>query len=246
METPALNILITGGSGKLGQELLKKYPEAIHPSHREMDIADAQSVNAYITEHKPELVIHCAAITGIRDCEENKERAWQINVQGTENLVKACQTSAGCYFVYVSTACVFRGDRGDFTENDLPYPKNFYALTKLLSEFTVKNSQLAKTLIIRTNFVAREKWPYERAFVDRFGTYLFADDLAAAMASVMEEGFTGIVHICGQEKLSMYELAKITTPDIKPMTLQEYHGPPLTENMTLRSVRIPSFKITKQ
>ncbi len=241
-----MNILITGGSGKLGKELIRLFPNAVHPSHKEMDITDAQSVNAYIAEHKPDLAIHCAAITGIRECEENQQKAWQVNVIGTENLAKACQKLAQCYFVYVSTACVFRGDKGDYTENDLPYPKNFYALTKLLCEFTVKNSQLTKALIIRTNFVAKEKWPYEKAFVDRFGTYLFADDLALAIALVIEKGISGIVHICGEEKLSMYQLAKLTTPDIKPMTLQEYQGPPLTENMTLRSVRIPPFKISKQ
>lgn len=241
-----MNILITGGSGKLGKELFKQFPNAVHPSHKEMDITNPQSVNTFIAEQRPDLIIHCAAITGIRECEENQQKAWQVNVVGTENLIKACQKLPNCYFVYVSTACVFRGDRGDYTENDLPYPKNFYALTKLLCEFTIKSSHLTKSLIIRTNFVGREKWPYEKAFVDRFGTYLFADDLAAAMASVIEKGLTGIVHICGEEKLSMYELAKLTTPNIKPMTLLEYHGPPLTENMTLRSVRIPPFKISKQ
>jgi hypothetical protein len=46
---------------------------------------------------------------------------------------------------------------------------------------------------------ARERWPYPKAFVDRFGTYLFADDLARAIKNVVEEGFTGILHVCGEE-----------------------------------------------
>jgi len=157
--------------------------------------------------------------------EQNKKVAWQVNVDGTENLVKACEKYRdGCYFVYMSTACVFYGDVGNYVETDTPYPKNFYSLTKLLGEFVVKYSSLKKWLIVRTNFVPRERWPYRKAFIDRFGTYLFADDLALAIASVVKDNFTGIVHVCGDEKLSMFELAKITTPDIEPTTMAEYNG----------------------
>ncbi len=242
-----MKTLITGSSGKLGKELMKLFPDALHPTSKELDIADRKAVFVYVKKEKPDLVIHCAAITGIRECEENQKDTWRVNVIGTENLVKAFRKNhKRCFFVYVSTACVFRGDMGNYVESDIPYPKNFYALTKLLSEFTVKNSGLPKWLIIRTNFVGREKWPYEKAFVDRFGTYLFADDLAAALASVIKKDLTGIVHVCGDEKLSMFDLAKLTTPDVKPMTLAEYSGPPLTVNMTLKSEKIPTFKITKK
>ncbi len=241
-----MKILITGASGKLGTELLKVIPYALHPSSQELDITDQKQVFKFLEAEKPELIVHCAAITGVRECEENREKAWQVNVEGTENLVSALEkTKNECYLVYVSTACVFSGDRGNYVETDLPYPKNFYALTKLLSESVVQHSKVGKWLIIRTNFVGRERWPYERAFVDRFGTYLFADDLSLAIAEVTKKGLTGIVHVCGEEKMSMFDLAKITTPDVKPMTLLEYKGPPLTVNMTLKSIKIGAFKITK-
>jgi dTDP-4-dehydrorhamnose reductase len=242
----ALTVMITGSTGKLGKELLKVFPYSLAPTRRELDITDKEAVFRFIKNCKPDLLIHCAALTGIRECESNKETAWRVNVEGTENLVKACERFAReCYFVYISTACVFYGDKGEYVETDIPYPKNFYSLTKLLGEFIVKCSNLKKWLIIRTNFVARERWPYPKAFVDRFGTYLFADDLARAIKNVVEEGFTGILHVCGEEKLSMFELAKITTPDVQPMTLEEYNGPPVTVDMTLRSIRIKPFKLTR-
>jgi dTDP-4-dehydrorhamnose reductase len=185
-------------------------------------------------------------LTGIRECEEQKELAYETNVIGTENLVKSClEYNPDRYFVYLSTACVFYGDRGNYTENDLIYPKNYYAFTKTLGEFAVKESPLKRWLIIRTNFVERAKWPYEKAFVDRFGTYLFADDLASAIKDVIRRGLTGIVHVCGEERLSMFDLARLTTPDVKPMTMAEYNGPPLTMDMSLRSVRIEPYKISK-
>ncbi len=241
-----MKTFITGGSGNLGKELVKIFPDSLHPTHKELDIADKEAVFSFVRNNKPDIIIDCAAITGIRQCEEDKQAAWRTNVEGTENLVKACEKfQDSCYFVYVSTACVFRGDVGNYVETDTPYPKNFYALTKLLGEFVIKYSNLKKRLIIRTNFVPRERWPYKQAFIDRFGTYLFADDLASAIATVAKDKLTGIVHVCGEEKLSMFDLAKITTPDIKPMTLAEYNGPPLTVDMSLRSARIKPFKISK-
>ncbi len=242
----ALEVLITGSTGRLGRELVKVFPNALAPTHKELDITDKEAVFEYIKKSRPEVVVHCAALTGVRECENNKELAWHVNIEGTENQVKACEKIVNsCYFVYISTACVFYGDRGNYVENDVPYPKNFYSLTKLLGEFVVKYSTLKKWLIIRTNFVAREKWSYPKAFVDRYGTYLFADDLARAIKNVVESNITGILHVCGEEKISMFELARITTPDVKPMTMAEYNGPPLTVDMSLNSIRIKPFKLTK-
>ena len=239
-----MKMLITGGTGKLGRELVKAFPDSLHPPHSELDIIDRDVVFNFIKENELDVVIHCAALTGIRECEEKRELAWRVNVEGTQNIVEACEKHKDkCYFVYISTACVFYGDKGDYIETDIPYPKNFYSFSKLLGEFAVNSSNLNRWLIIRTNFVARERWPYPRAFVDRFGTYLFADDLAKAIKEVLGMELTGIVHVCGDKKLSMFELAKITTPDIQPITLEEYSGPPLTQDMSLRSVKIKTFKI---
>jgi dTDP-4-dehydrorhamnose reductase len=239
-------IFITGGHGKLGKELVRVFPDSLHPSRNELNIADREAVFGFVREKKPDTLIHCAALTGIRQCEDDKNLALKVNVGGTENLVRAFEKySPDCYFIYISTACVFHGDSGDYVETDIPYPKNFYSLTKLLGEYVIKYSALKKWLIIRTNFVPREKWPYPKSFTDRFGTYLFADDLALAIKSTLDRNLTGILHVCGEEKLSMFELAKIVTPNIQPMTLAEYTGPPVTVNMTLRSARIEPFKITK-
>lgn len=237
-------IFITGGTGKLGSELVKIFPDSLHPTHSELDITNESVVYNFIKKELPDVIIHTAALTSVRQCEEEKELAWKVNVGGTENLVKACLTyKPDCYFIYISTACVFHGDKGNYIETDLPYPKNFYSLTKLIGECVVKYSGLKRWLIIRTNFVAREKWPYPKAFVDRYGTYLFADEVAFAIKSVISKNLTGIVHVCGDKKISMYELAKITTPAVEPMTLNEYIGPPLTIDMSLSSIRIKPFKM---
>ena len=92
-------------------------------------------------------------------------------------------------------------------------------------------------LFMRTNFVAKKTWSYPKAFTDRFGTYLFAENVAIGISEILNENLNGIIHVVGNEKISMYELAKITTPDILPMTIKEYDGPTLTMDMSLDSER---------
>jgi dTDP-4-dehydrorhamnose reductase len=236
-------MMITGASGKLGTALVRLFPNSLHPTHKELELSNREAMFNYIAEHRPSIIIHTAALTGVRECEEDKLKAWKSNVLGTENLVDAClKHNKQVYFVYVSTACVFDGHRGFYTEEDIPNPENFYALTKLLGEFVVK--KLSNYLIVRTNFVAKEKWRFPKAFVDRFGTYLFAEDVAQGIKDVIQAKLTGVVHVCGDKKLSMFELARLTTLDVQLMTLNEYNGPRLTIDMTLDTVRWKKYKIS--
>jgi len=174
---------------------------------------------------------------------QNQSLAWKTNVEGTRNLVDAVLDSKHkILFIYVSTACVFDGHKEMYKESSIPYPENFYALTKLVGEHEVR--RLQEYLIVRTNFAAKEKWRYPKAFTDRFGTYLFANDVAKGIADVQKENLRGIVHIVGDKKMSVYELAKITTPDVKPMTIKEYSGPRLTMDMSLDTERWKKYKIS--
>jgi len=60
---------------------------------------------------------------------------------------------------------------------------------------------------------------------------------------VIKEKITGIVHIVGDKKISVFELAKITTPKIKPMTIDDYSGPRLTMDMSLETIRWKKYTI---
>ncbi len=227
-----MTILITGGTGALGSELKKLFPDSISPTHQELDICDITALKNFFHNNKIDIIIHTAALTTIRGCEENKNQAMEINVQGTQNLIEEFKNSNPTgKFVYVSTACVFDGHSEMYVEKSVPYPKNFYSLTKLLGEYIV--NEFKNSLIIRTNFVARKKWPYPKAFTDRYGTYLFANQVADGIKDTVDADKQGIIHIVGSKKISMFELAKLTTPDIQPMTMNDYSGPPLTIDMSL-------------
>lgn len=235
--------LITGGSGALGTELKKRFKDALAPNHKELEIADKKAVDELFKKNDIDLVIHAGALTGIRPCEDNKQLAWDTNVGGTRNLVEAVLASKrNVQFIYVSTACVFDGHTGMYKESSIPYPENFYALTKLLGEHEV--NKLPEYLIIRTNFVAKKKWPYPKAFTDRFGTYLFADGVAEGISDVQKANLQGFVHIVGDKKMSIFDLAKMTTSEVQPMTIKEYSGPKLTMDMSLDTERWKKYHIS--
>jgi len=235
-------VLITGGTGSLGVELQKVFLENISPTHEELDVTNKEQVKKIFRQNEINTVIHTAAITKIRKCEDNRQLAWNVNVEGTKNLIdEIIHSKLNINFIYVSTACVFDGHSGMYTEKSIPYPENFYSLTKLLGEIEV--NRLSNATIIRTNFVPKKPWPYEKAFTDRFGTYLFADQVAKGIEDIIKEKMTGIVHVVGDKKISVFELAKMTTPQIEPMTIKDYSGPPLTMDMSLDSIRLKKYQI---
>ena len=237
-----MKTLITGGSGILGTELKKFFPNSLFPSHSELDITNHEMVFDYFSKNEFDSIIHTAAMTSIRQCESEKKLSWDTNVIGTKNLVDAAiKFNPNSKFSYVSTACVFDGHVGMYKESSIPHPENFYALTKLIGEQFVKN--LKNHIIIRTNFKGKQKWPYPKAFTDRFGTYLFADQVALGINDIIKENIQGVVHIVGKKKISMFELAQLTTPDIKPMTIDEYQGPPLTMDMSLDTERWKKYTL---
>ena len=241
---PEMKFLITGGSGALGSSLKKVFKDAICTTHAEMDVTSSSSVNKIILMYKPDALIHAAALVGIRECEENKKKAWLANVEGTQNIVNALKKlNNNCYLIYMSTACVFAGeDKKFYTEDDIPVPKNYYSLTKLCGEIVVR--QYGNSCIIRTNFVPKQQWKYPKAFIDRFGTYLFTNNVAQGIHDVWNKKVNGIVHIVGDKRISMYELALLAgSKNVGKMTLYDYKGPSLTIDMSLSTKKWKKYKI---
>lgn len=239
-----MKVLITGSSGALGQSLRKFFRDSYCPDRKEMDVSNKKAVEKTILKYRPDTLIHAAALVGIRECEEDKAKAWAINVEGTQNIIDALKKlKNNCYLIYMSTACVFAGENKKFyTEDDIPAPKNYYSLTKLCGEIVTR--QYSNTCVIRTNFVKKWKWKYPKAFVDRFGTYLFADGVAKGIHEVWKKKENGIIHIVGDKRMSMHELAILAgLKNVGKMTLKEYNGPPLTVDMSLSTKRWKKYKI---
>ncbi len=214
-------ILLTGGSGNLGKELLK-LGDFNAPTHKELDITSRSSVIDWFLEHKdkgdlPSLIVHCAAYTDVAKAEEEKDKCYNVNVRGTENLIRY-----GTPMIYISTEYIFDGERGSYVEEDVPNPRNFYALTKLLGEFEAKKTT---SLIIRTLLKPR---PFEHpaACIDQYTSGDYVDIIAKEIMIAInfwnkkKDDYSGydIINV-GTGRKSTFDLAK-QTRDVIPITIE--------------------------
>ncbi|HVI68891.1 MAG TPA: sugar nucleotide-binding protein [Magnetospirillaceae bacterium] len=201
-----MKILLTGGSGQLGQELLKlrKY---LAPSHHDMDITDEASIKKYLAKHKPDLIVHAAAYTNTSLPEKDATAAaacYKVNVLGTRNLVR----SAACPIIFISTESVLE-------------PHNFYVLTKIQAEKEI--TQHTNYKIIRTSF-RFNPFEYDKACTDM----LTLADVVEKIAPLVDKSVdlpceNNIVYV-GTGVKTVYDLAKQTRPDVTPVTRNDLHA----------------------
>ena len=131
-------ILITGGSGFLGSRLAYCYRDRydlLLPPHSELNISHEESVRAYLEEHRPEAVIHCAALSNTWYCEQHPEESHKVNVQGTVRIAKACKLT-GAKLIFMSSDQVYNGTTGSgaLKEEEVLQPVNIYGRHKLEAE----------------------------------------------------------------------------------------------------------------
>ena len=73
-----MNILVTGANGQLGNEMQVLARENLQHTYfftdvQELDICDEQAVYAYVSEHKIDIIVNCAAYTAVDKAEDNVE-----------------------------------------------------------------------------------------------------------------------------------------------------------------------------
>ena len=128
----ATRIAITGANGQLGTSLqsILTHHQVLALTRPDFDVTN-EKITALIADLEPDLVIHCAAITDVDDCERDPDYAFRVNADGTKNVASACQRS-GAAMVYISTDYVFDGTKeGPYLEGDKPDPINVYGASKL-------------------------------------------------------------------------------------------------------------------
>ena len=147
-----LRILVTGGTGLLGSALLKELEERGHDVDAlRADIRNAGALRDIAKEEKAcDWIIHTAAMTDVSNCEEDRQLCYDTNVLGTKNI-RDLASGVKARLIYISTASVFSWETGGYKELDLPYPKNYYDLSKLLGEQLVLEYRLG--LILRINLI---------------------------------------------------------------------------------------------
>lgn len=130
--------MITGSTGFLGSRLADYYKdqyELLLPTHEALNVSREEAVKAYIEEHQPDFVIHCAALSNTWYCQQHPEESHRVNVQGTVKLAKACK-STGAKLIFMSSDQVYNGTPllGPLKEHEVLQPVNVYGQHKLEAE----------------------------------------------------------------------------------------------------------------
>ena len=192
---------ITGGNGALGRVLvqhLSKSHTVYAPSSTECNILDLKQLTNTISKFSPHYIIHLAAFVDTFGCEQDVEKAIDVNIIGTINMVKASSLISS-KFTYISSEYVFWGSKGNYTTKDKLDPINVYGKTKASSEYIV--SILQNYQIIRVPFI---KETYPKVFIDQYYSRYFLDEVAPQIEFNILNNQNNIVHISPERK-SLYK-----------------------------------------
>lgn len=224
-------LLITGSSGLLGSNfnlyIGKKYdtygiyktiPNPEIKSQFKIDLSSNEQTQKIIDKIKPDLIVHCAALTNVDLCETDHDLAYRNNVLSTLNIIESIPMDIR--FIYISTDCLFNGEKGSYKEDDSPSPLNYYAQTKLEGELFVeqklKNYVILRTTMVGLNRVKGEsfaEWIIKNLedhqsigmFYDVKFSPLFIDTLSYYIDNLLNLKFVGKINIAACSTLSKYE-----------------------------------------
>lgn len=230
-----MKVFIVGASGLVGSNCMRHFREEgcevlgsyfSYPTDQTVfynTLNPAHPENFDIVSWKPDVIVHCGAMTHVDLCESQPEESYQKTVQSTINVIalaKQCEAK----MVYMSTDYVFDGKEGPYREDAAVNPLSVYARHKLDAEqLTLK--EVPEALVLRVtniygdeergkNFIARIieqckakqkltlKLPY-----DQFASPTNAYDIARAMYVLLRDHKSGIYHIGSTDYMNRVALA---------------------------------------
>jgi dTDP-4-dehydrorhamnose reductase len=213
-------VWITGANGLIGNHLVQTAPRfaprwRVRALTREQfDLLDFETIKREFKKDKPQLIIHCAAVSSVAETQKNPALAKKINVEATKLLA---ELAAEIRFVFFSTDLVFDGRKGNYVEADGVNPITLYADTKAAAEEVVLKNP--KHLIVRTSInggvsragnrgfneqlrLSLQKSGEIKLFTDEFRSPIPAVETARAVLELANKNCVGIFHVAGAEKLS--------------------------------------------
>ena len=153
-----MRVLLTGGLGFIGKRFIDNFQNShdliVFTTENSIKNFNSTETSKVIIEkgsveddsfqkimlkHKPEVVIHLAAKSGLKNCEENPDSAFNCNVFGTYNVIKTC-AEMNSKLIFISSREVYGETINESTKEDDPlFPNNIYGITKMLAETLIIN-----------------------------------------------------------------------------------------------------------
>lgn len=209
------------------------------------DMNNHPAIDRLIAEIRPDVVINGFALSVPDYCESHHEEAYAANVLAVENIARCCE-KAGSRFIHLSTDFVFDGKKAElYTETDTPAPVNYYGISKYQGEQAVA-ANCSNYANVRVVVVYGKALPGQhgnilqlvknrlqagqeiRVVSDQYRTPTWVQDIADGVEKLMHISQNGIWHICGDECLSIADIAyrvadyfKLDRSLIVPVTTEE-------------------------
>ena len=236
-----MKILITGSNGLLGQKLVQLICESdqhqliatARGNNRlpfdkgydfvSLDVTNQVQVREVMYEHKPDVVIHTAAMTNVDQCETERDDCWELNVKAVEYIVQAC-AETNTFLIHLSTDFIFDGESGPYDEDARANPISYYGESKLAAEEIILQSSIKSSIVrtvlvygiahdmSRSNIILWVKGSLEegkqiKVVDDQLRSPTLAEDLATGCFLIAEQRAEGIFNICGKDLLTPYDMA---------------------------------------
>jgi dTDP-4-dehydrorhamnose reductase len=234
-------LLITGISGLLGSNLARLTADRYHvigvmrgehavlsPQQTSIEVLNAdlavpEQAARVVDTVRPDILIHCAAMTDVDRCEADPVGAAQMNTHLPATLAEAARRG-GVQFVHISTDAVFDGQQEMYCEEDQPLPINVYARTKYAGELRVAEA-FPEALIARVNFFGWS-WQGRRSLAEWFFNNLSAgksisgfsdlvfcpllvNDMVSLLLRMIELRLSGLYHVVSSESVSKYTFGQM-------------------------------------
>ena len=268
-----MRILVTGVKGQLGYDCVRElksrgYNDILGIDKEDLDITNEEDVIKFISEYKPDVVMHNAAWTAVDKAEEFKDACYAVNALGTKYIAEACKL-INAKMIYISTDYVFDGEGDKFFEvTDAKNGLSTYGKSKSIGEDFV-------TSILNNYFIIRISWVFGvngnnfiktmikladlgkeelNVVCDQIGSPTYTYDLAKLMCDMMVTDKYGIYHatnegICSWAEFASYIFEIINKPiKVNFVTTEEYMKlvpnqakRPLNSRMSKESLRLNGF-----
>lgn len=219
-----MKILVTGVNGQLGHDVIAHLDArgvaCKGVDIQDFDLTDEQQVMDAVKAYAPTAIVHCAAYTAVDRAEEEKEKAYAVNVLGTRHMAQAAQ-AVDASLMYISTDYVFDGKGETPFEVDAPKgPQSVYGRTKLQGEEEVQKL-LQKYFIVRTSWVfglnghnfiktmlrLGKEGKHPSVVDDQIGSPTYTWDLARLLCDMIVTDKYGVYHATNENLCSWYEFA---------------------------------------
>lgn len=231
-----MKILLIGATGLLGRKFLATSPRnhiTIPTYFRhflknglKLDITNTEEIDLIVSKIQPQIIVHAGSIGNVDYCENHQTEAWNVNVVGTRNIIKAAKNS-NIKVIFFSSNAVFDGKHPPYSEHATPKPLNFYGKTKVAAEKIIQR-HYPQTLIFRLmtmygwNDTKERKnpatWLIDRlqkslptpVVTDVFNNHLWVGQAAQSVWKAIAADMTGkTLHVAGKDCISRYQFAQI-------------------------------------